>query len=221
MKSFVYNTYFRKRGRNKHVSATKPLSFFSLMLLLFPQTQLNQLHLSGNALEVKKKKKKKIDYRGPELHFKSTEEILFPTHSHFISYLQFRVEYSPNRKRWGGGHGIDSDSRDIWYSPFILKNSPRCPSVNRIIAPPTTSPDAKAPGWTKPKRLWKMGLRPPASICSGILCFSHLSLFLFRAMQDAAFHSRHVPLQLRVCVSCPCQPWSYMGEEITYWFSFL
>ena len=85
------------------------------MLLLFPQTQLNQLHLSGNALEAKKKKKKKkmIDYHGPELHFKSTEEILFPTHAHFISYLPFQVEYSPNRKRWEGGHGIDPDSREI------------------------------------------------------------------------------------------------------------
>ena len=71
------------------------------MFLLFPQTQLNQLHLSGNALEAKKKKKERemIDYRGRELHFKSTEEILFPTHSHFISYLQLRVEYCPNRKR--------------------------------------------------------------------------------------------------------------------------
>ena len=90
MKSSVYNTYFRKHRRNKHASATKPLSFFNLILLLFPQTQLNQLHLSGNALEAKKKKM--IDYHGGELHFKSTEEILFPTHTfHHLLAISGRV----------------------------------------------------------------------------------------------------------------------------------
>lgn len=58
-----------------------------------------------------------------------------------------------------------------------------------------------------------MVLRPPASICSGLLCFSHWSLFLFRAMQDVAFHSRYMPLWLQVCVGCPCHLWSYMGER--------
>lgn len=131
----------------------------------------------------------------------------------FHHSLAISVEYSPNGEQWGGGHGIDSDSRDARLTYFTLKNSPRCPSVNRIIAPPTTSPDAKVPGWTKIKCLWKMVFCPSASICSGLLCFSHLSLFSFRTMQDAAFRSRHTSSQPWVCVSCPCHLWSYTWER--------
>lgn len=58
-----------------------------------------------------------------------------------------------------------------------------------------------------------MVLCPPASICSGPLCFSHLSLFSFRAVQYAAFHSRHSPAQPWGCRHCPCHLWSNMGER--------
>lgn len=58
------------------------------MLLLFPQTQLNQLPFCGNAWE-EKNKNKKMDHSCGWLHFQSAGGILFPAHSHFITYLQF------------------------------------------------------------------------------------------------------------------------------------
>lgn len=133
----------RKRRRNKHVSATKPLSFFNLMLQLFPQTQLNQLHLSGNALEFKKKKKK-IDYCGRELHFKSTEK--FSSQHIHISSVTYNFGWVLSKQEEMRRRPWDRFrfKRDIWYSPFILKNSPCCPSVNRIIAPTNNQPWCKS-----------------------------------------------------------------------------
>lgn len=98
-------------------------------------------------------------------------------------------------------------------SPFTLKIIPCCQSVNRIIAVPTASPDAKAPGWTRIKCLWEMAPCTSASLCSGRLRLSRLSLFSLRAVHYAAFHARHTPSQSWVDVFHPCCPWNYMGDR--------
>lgn len=207
MKNFVYNTYFRKHERNKHVSATKPLSFSNSA-----ESAAFQRQCSGS-------KKWWITIVASSISKAQRNSLLYTLTFHHS--LAISIEYSPNGEQWGGGHGIDSDSRDARLTYFTLKNSPRCPSVNRIIAPPTTSPDAKVPGWTKIKCLWKMVFCPSASICSGLLCFSHLSLFSLEPHRMLPFTPGTRP-HSPGCVWVVLVTYGATREkEITYWFSFL